>query len=102
MPKSPSVETLYVGQAMANKVLLQLAVSLATNFVHTDPEERTRDGWELTRQTLENYAASAVFDDADAGLRPGTYDRDAVHQMALGALDEALSTIRRIVLRMPE
>ncbi|MBN9304084.1 MAG: hypothetical protein BGO82_17065 [Devosia sp. 67-54] len=98
----PSVETLYVGQAMANDVLFKLLLSVSTNLVHTSPEEREAESADLVRRTLSDYAAAAVFDDAVAGLEPGTYDRDAAHQMALDALDEALTTIRTRVLGMRE
>ena len=102
MSNKPSVETLYVGQAMANQVLFKLLLSVATNLVHTSPEEREAESADLLRETLAAYAQAAEFDDGVTDLPAVAYDRDAAHQMALDALDEALTMIRTRVLGMPE
>lgn len=104
MPKDdgPSVETLYVGQAMANQVLFKLLVSLATTLVHTSPEERETESADLVRQGLADYANVAEFDTDVTGLDPASFDQDAAKQIAIDQLDEALTMIRRHVLGMRE
>lgn len=99
----PSVETLYVGQAMANMVLFRLALSVATHLAHATPEERLAEGADILRQALEDYAAAADTNTHQVtDLPPGSYDVEVARQMATDALDEALRDIRVLVLRMPE
>lgn len=100
---TPSVETLYVGQAMANGVLYKLAITLATHLAHSSPEERTAEGADILRQALKDYSVAADTLTHEVTDQPaGSYDIDVARQMATDALDDALRDIRMLVLRQPE
>lgn len=99
----PSVETLYVGQAMANTVLFKLLLSVTTNLVHTSPEEREAESGDILRATLKAYAEAAdTHDTGVTDLPVGSFDPEIARQMAVDALDEALTTLRTRVLGMRE
>lgn len=101
--EGPSVETLYVGQAMANAVLYKLALSLATQLAHTAPQERMAAGADVLRQTLADYAAAADTHTHEiTDLPTGAYDPEIARQMATDALDDTLRDIRMLVLRTKE
>ncbi len=100
--EAPSVETLYVGQAMANAVLYKLLLSITTNLVHTAPEERETESADIIARSLADYVLAAEFDPDITDLPPGSFDREVAHTMALDALTEAVRDIRRLVLGLPE
>lgn len=105
MPKDkmPSVETRFVGAAMANFVIGRLATNLAIYLASPPPRISGRPietGAEAVTSLLGDLDASQL-DPAFAGLPDGSYDADIAKKIALEMIHDQVIEIRSVVFGEP-
>lgn len=93
----PSHATMYVAHAVANHVLIELALSLSAMLAVTHPDERETRGAKMLDQTLSHFS---IFMDckparvADTLAELGPYDADMAESLAAEIVGDGIETIR--------
>lgn len=94
----PSHATFYVAHAVANDVLIKLALSFAANLAVTAPDEREAEGSTMVDNLLEAFLPAADFKtEKIAATLPGLgpYDADEAEAIALDIVGDAMTMIRQ-------
>jgi len=97
----PSHATFYVAHAIANDVLVRLAVSLAAELAMPGPLDAELPGSERLRRTLENFALAADWSAAPiAETLPklGPYDAAEAESIAAEIVGDTLHLLRTRLL----
>lgn len=93
----PSHATMYVAHAVANHLLIELALSLSAMLAVTHPDERNVRGAEMLDQTLNRFS---IFMDckpariADTLDDIGPYDADMAESVAAEVVGDGIKLIR--------
>ncbi len=93
----PSHATFYVAHAVANDVLIKLALAIGADLVVSSPDDREQSGSSLLGATLARFIPSADFKPqriAETLTELGPYDADEAESMAMEIVGDAIEMLR--------